>query len=142
MSEDEKPFTVTDRRHFTSEGRARQDEEEKPASQDEKPAPAAASAADEDIEDREEPAGGGPVLDFAGLLVSLGAQAQLLMAGDPSVPGGGPPDLAGARGFISLLETLKEKTEGRRTPDEDHILDALLYQLRLEYVARSKTVGA
>ena len=37
--------------------------------------------------------------------------------------------------MIGVLEMLKDKTEGRRTPQEDQLLDGLLYELRMAYVA-------
>jgi hypothetical protein len=75
-------------------------------------------------------------MDFIGLLVSLATQASYLMSPEPA--SGAPPDLAAARSIIGLLEILKEKTEGRRTPDEDRVLDGLLYELRMAFVARTR----
>jgi hypothetical protein len=57
-------------------------------------------------------------------------------------PEGGGADLEGARDLISLLETLKEKTEGRRTEPEDRLIDGLLYELRMGYVQRSGKASA
>jgi hypothetical protein len=37
---------------------------------------------------------------------------------------------------------LREKTEGRRTPDEDRILEGILYELRMAYVAGTRAGGA
>jgi hypothetical protein len=138
MSDDKKPFTVNDRRHFTSEGEARSEAEESEAS-----APAAAvpeaprSAGDEPL-----PAGDpGESLDFIGLLVSLGAQAGALLGlHEPGDPGAaqGHVDLQGARGIIGLIEILERKTEGRRTPEEDQVLSGLLYDLRMAYLARAR----
>ena len=75
-------------------------------------------------------------MDFIGLLVSLATQAGYLMSPEPG--SGAPPDLAAARSIIGLLEILKEKTEGRRTPDEERVLDGLLYELRMAFVARTR----
>ena len=47
-----------------------------------------------------------------------------------------------ARSLIGILEMLKDKTEGRRTPREDQVLDGLLYELRMAYVARAREGGA
>jgi hypothetical protein len=44
--------------------------------------------------------------------------------------------------MIAILEMLRDKTEGRRTPDEDAVLDGLLYELRMGYVAVARAVGA
>jgi hypothetical protein len=73
--------------------------------------------------------------DFLGLLISLGAQASMLLMGGPE---GEPPDLESAKALIDLLTSLKEKTEGRRTPQEDQLLDGLLYELRMAYVQATK----
>jgi hypothetical protein len=78
-------------------------------------------------------------MDFIGLLVSLATQASYLMSPEP---GSGAPDMAGSRAIIGLLEVLKEKTEGRRTPDEDRVLGGLLYELRMAFVARNRAEKA
>lgn len=146
MTEEKKPFTVSDRRHFTPEGEARAVEEKAP----EAPRPAAEASAPPPRPEPARPAearpeedeGGGPYpLDFTGLLISLGTQAAMLLGGGP--PGEGPePDPEGARAFITLLEVLQEKTEGRRTPEENQVLESLLFQLRMEYVSRTQVKGA
>ena len=147
MTEEKKPFTVSDRRHFTPEGEARVVEEsapEAPRAAASEPAPPprrepvtpSAPAPLEDV-----PAGPYPV-DFTGLLISLGTQAAMLLAGGGPEEGGGEPDPEGARAFITLLEVLQEKTEGHRTPEENQVLESLLFQLRMEYVSRTQVKGA
>jgi hypothetical protein len=146
MTEEKKPFTVSDRRHFTSEGEARKVEEtvaEAPAARTSAPAtppPRRAPAASVPPPARERPQA--YPLDFTGLLLSLGTQAAMLLGGGSPDEGGPPPDPEGARAFISLLEVLQEKTQGRRTLEEDQVLEDLLYQLRMEYVARTQVKGA
>lgn len=39
---------------------------------------------------------------------------------------------------IELLAMLKEKTKGNLSSDEDHLLNGLLYDLRLKYVEGQK----
>jgi Domain of unknown function (DUF1844) len=144
MSDDKKSFTVNDRRHFTAEGETRGED----TPRDEATA-ASAPAATAEPQPRHTDAAGPergeegqrPALDFGGLLLSLGAQASLLlgMAGEDDEA---PPDLQGAQAIIALLETLREKTEGRRTEDEDRILQAILYELRMAYVSRARAGGA
>jgi hypothetical protein len=142
MSDDKRSFTVNDRRHFTAEGETRDD-----SSREEATAPAATADPRPPRVDPAGPARGEdgprPALDFAGLLLSLGAQASLLLglAGEEEEDEG-PPDLPGAQAIIALLETLRDKTEGRRTEDEDRILQAILYELRMAYVSRARAGGA
>jgi hypothetical protein len=148
MSEDKKPFTVSDRRHFTSEGEVRKSDTDQPS-----PAsrPAAEASAGATAPPKAATPAPGPAVadadderanrfpsDLLGLLISLGAQASmLLMAG----PEGESPDLEGARSLIELLGVLKEKTEGRRTPPEDQLLEGLLYELRMAFVQATKAAG-
>ena len=140
MTEEKKSFTVKDRRHFTADGETRDETvDPEPAP----PRPVSAASGSRASNGPEHPdAGPGPGLDFAGLLLSLGAQASLLLGlGDEEEPGA-PPDLRGAQAIISLLEVLRNKTEGRRTPDEERILQGILYELRMAYVAGTRAGGA
>ncbi|PYQ12656.1 MAG: hypothetical protein DMF80_17025 [Acidobacteria bacterium] len=90
MTEEKKPFTVSDRRHFTAEGEARLSTEEpaapvatpKPPPLPEPPAPAKRTAPPP-VVDEEDPSlvGGGegaPPMDFVGLLLSLAPAAAPL----------------------------------------------------------------
>lgn len=130
MSEDKKPFTVTDRRHFNAEGDSVPEETAAPV------AGAAAEAVPHDLADGGDEPDVPPVpTDLSGLVVMLASQASLLMGGAPGEDG---PDLEGARAFIDLLEMLQEKTRGNRTPDEDRLLQEVLYQLRMAFVSRPR----
>ena len=153
MSEDKKPFTVSDRRHFTPEGEVRRSDADEPAAGPagltggEPAVPAAARPAAEAAAAPSPAAPGGDAdderasrfpSDFLGLLISLGAQGSMLLMGGPE---GETPDLEGARSLIELLGVLKEKTEGRRTPQEDQLIDGLLYELRMAFVQATKAAG-
>lgn len=41
--------------------------------------------------------------------------------------------------LIDILILLRERTEGRRTPEESQALDELLYDLQLRYVRATKS---
>jgi hypothetical protein len=132
---EEKPFTVTDRRLFAPDGSRRADAEPADAA-----APAAVPAA-HPAEPSPRPSLGESV-DFSQFLLSLAAQAGLALQ-----PGGGgegvaPHEaLAHARSFIGILEMLEDKTRGRRTAEEDRLLDDLLYELRMVYLERKGAVA-
>jgi hypothetical protein len=129
MSQSEKPFTVSDRRHFTPEGRPRDEASPDEAATEESSKPVTAEA---------DPAQQSPA-EFAPFLLGLAAQAGQLIAGQ-GLPEGTTPEqgLVGAREIIGVLEMLKDKTEGRRTPDEDALLSELLFELRMAYVGRTR----
>jgi hypothetical protein len=140
MSEREKSFTVSDRRHFTPEGQAREEggsapEPVVPPSGAPLEGTAAAQAAGEATS---APPPAGPV-DFSQFLLSLGAQAAALLSGAaPDKPAERASALEAARSVIAILEMLRDKTEGRRTPDEERLLDGLLFELRMAFVERSR----
>jgi hypothetical protein len=132
MSQSEKSFTVSDRRHFTPEGRPR-DETSQPKAGERQP-----EAAAETAEPRSAPAAERPA-DFSHFLLGLAAQAGQLIAGE-ELPEGTTPEqaLSGARSIIAILEMLKDKTEGRRTAEEDALVAQLLFELRMAYVERTR----
>jgi hypothetical protein len=131
MSQTEKPFNVSDRRHFTAEGRPR--EEEAAAPDPQSPQHSTPSAPDPGATAEDRPA------EFSHFLLGLAAEAGRLLAGE-GVPEGTPraAALASARSIVAILEMLKDKTEGRRTPEEDALLADLLFQLRMAYVERMR----
>jgi hypothetical protein len=165
MSDDKKPFTVTDRRHFTAEGRARETEPaESPAvapPRPPEPPPVRASAApeprmpepparenggfdDDDMGgaegDEELPAF---PTDLLGLIGSLATQATMLLAGDPaSRRPPSPPELDAVRSIIALLDALHEKTKNNRDAQEERVLDGVRYELKMAFVARTRAGGA
>ena len=135
MSQTEKPFTVSDRRHFTPEGRPRDDAEDA-APGPKRPTPPASPEASP-------PRRRGRPADFSQFLLTLAAQAGMLLCGEGLPEGTDPGEaLEGARSVISILEMLKEKTEGRRTSAEETLLDELLFQLRMAYVEKTRAGGA
>jgi hypothetical protein len=134
MSESDKSFTVSDRRHFTPDGRPRDEngEEAAGALPREEATPA--------VGPKEAPAG---PADFSEFLLGLAAQVGMLLSEPPAAPGVPPGKaLEAARSIISILDMLKDKTEGRRTPAEEALLADLLYQLRMAYVAKTRAGGA
>jgi hypothetical protein len=126
MTDENKSYKVTDRRHSTIESEAAVVDE----ASAEAPAPAPAGSAPDE--------GSAPPADFTGFVLSLAQQAAMLMSGAE----GHPPDLKGARWMISILEMLRDKTEGRRTPPESEALESILYELRMVFVQRSRAGGA
>jgi Domain of unknown function (DUF1844) len=150
MSEDRKGFTVNDRRHFRADGELRSQEPEEstvpvPAPVVEPEVVAAPISPPEAPErPRSRPKAGpamGQAIALSDLLVQFAGSASVLLG--LGAPEGETPeiDLDGAREVIGILEMLRDKTEGRRTPEEDALIDGILYELHLSYVARSRPGG-
>jgi hypothetical protein len=75
-------------------------------------------------------------LTFSGFVLSLATTAALHFGdiADPETGQPGEPDLDSAARIIELLEMLQKKTQGNLLPEEDKLLDDLLYELRLRFV--------
>jgi hypothetical protein len=135
MNDEKHSFTVKDRRHFTPEGETREPTVDRetvgaqPSVDPEQQVPRDTGH----LEHEDAP------VTFAGFLAGLAAQGGMLL-GLAAVEGeqSPPTDLRGARHVISVLEMLKEKTEGKRTTEEDRIIDGVLYELRMAFVKASE----
>lgn len=132
-SEEDREFTVIDKR------RAPQPEEE--GRQPEAPRTSSPMLGDAP---RSEPQGSAPrssalTPDLSSLFLMLGTSAMIHLGQAPDpVTGQSGRDLAQARYAIEMLGLLKEKTEGRRSLEENQLLEELLYDLRMRYVQVSK----
>lgn len=149
MSEQEKGFTVKDRRRFDSSGAARGEAEpEQERAQEPKPQPEPQAPPQESapkVEPQEQakgapgPQGGRrhqlPPVDFSGLILSL-AHATMMHLGQIPGPGGQPmpPELDLARHTIDTIAMLQEKTKGNLDPEEKKLIDTALVELRMAFV--------
>jgi len=126
---------VTDRRKFTPEGQRRADgPEEQEEARPVPPPRAEREGVGFERRPLEEPEG----VDFT-LLVNAMAQQALFFLGEIPHPGSGKPtvNLEQARLQIDMLDLLRVKCRGNLTAEEEGLLERVLYQLRMLYVARS-----
>ena len=74
---------------------------------------------------------------FATLVLSLVTNAAVLLGDMPDPVSGKArdPDLEGASHMIDLLAMLGEKTRGNLTAEEADLLQQVLYDLRMRFVA-------
>ena len=89
------------------------------------------------------PEGGGsalPQIDFSTFVLSLSTSAfyHLGLVPDPETGKPAEPNLALARQTIDTLEVLQVKTRGNLDAQEAHLLESLLYELRLRFVGAPK----
>ena len=155
MSEEEKKdqgFRVSDRRRFTvaedgapaEEGKAKEEEKaaqeegKQPEPKEESPPEQAEAAGQAKEAEKKEPASL-PEIDFATFVVSLSTSVliHLGVVADP-VSSEQKKDLALAKQTIDMLGMLQEKTRGNLTKEEGQLLESMLYDLRMRYVAESK----
>jgi hypothetical protein len=158
--DDAPAFKVIDRRRFAADGSERaEDAEPAPASTPPPqsgapqnaassappvtPAAAAADAAPELAMPHGEPYEERPSApfepSFGTLLISLSTQALMHLGEIPDLEGGeARRDLAAARHIIDLIAVLERKTQGNLDADEAALLERILYDLRMRFVAISR----
>ena len=138
MGEEDKGFTVRDRR-FSSEQPAGDEsvqQTEAPAQETGKEPPPQAERPDAQTEadpaDNESPL---PQINFATFIFSLNSSA-LVHLGVIEDPGTGQKtkNLPLAKQTIDILGIMEEKTRGNLSSDEDNMLKNILHDLRIMYV--------
>ena len=80
---------------------------------------------------------------FVGFVLSL-AHTAAVHFGDVANPATGQTgdvNLDAARQMIEILSLLEEKTRGNLSAEERQLLDQILYELRVRYVAAQKPVS-
>lgn len=83
-----------------------------------------------------------PPASFPLLLTTLATQAMVGLGAVPNpLTNKAERDLEQAKHFIDLLGILEERTKGNLTAEERRLLDAFLFDLRLQYVEASSTEG-
>lgn len=138
---------VTDRRHFTADGERRSELLDEPeeavgsrvgSESAASGAPVSPSAAGFERRPLDEPEG----VDFT-MLINAMAQPALLFLGEIPHPGTGKATFnpEQARLQIDMLDLLRVKCRGNLSAEEEGLLERVLYQLRMLYVARTGTPG-
>ena len=144
MKEEETGFVIKDRRHFTTDGEAKpeeekQNEEKKSGSDPEKKGPATSKSKPVTRAEEKKETVPFPEVTFSTLLLSL-VSSSLVHLGEVPDPTTGETktELAMVKHTIDTIAMLKEKTVGNLTSDEEKMIEHILYDLRMRYVSASK----
>ena len=156
--EEKKPFTVQDRRRFSAEGEAKPEAPEEksfteqprpqervlksgPSSGPAQDAPGGPSSGQREraSADYENASRAQSEITFASFMLGLSTEALALL-GEMPHPATGEKiqDLVGAQQIIDVIALLKEKTRGNLSHDEDNLIDAILFDLRMKYVEKAR----
>jgi hypothetical protein len=129
MAEEEKGFTIKDRRAFDQTGDLKKEETgETPKKEEKKSEP-------EPPPRKEAERGPLPEVNFNSLIFSLSSSALLHLGeiADPTT-GAKNKDLPLAKHTIDTIAMLKEKTKGNLNEEENRFLESILADLRWRYV--------
>jgi len=138
MTKEQEGFKVTDKRGFQEGGESRtsgvsEKEENKPVDappHDEKKS----GASEQDAKQL-------PPIDFPSYLLSYYTQGLVLLGEVPSpYSGKKEEDVEAARHTIDILTMLEEKTKGNLNQDEEKLLENVLYELRMKYMAKTNRI--
>lgn len=82
-----------------------------------------------------------PEVNFSNFVTSLGLQV-LISLGEVENPFTSKKEknLKQARFIIDTLDVLKEKTKGNLNEEEDKILESIIYELKMKYIANQEGV--
>jgi len=151
--EQNKAFKVDDRRRFSSEGELKPEHrgpeqappqlsnperaEEAPATGgSEKPSRAQEAHASREFSQRREQT---PDITFSTFVVGLSTQALVHLGELPDPHTNRPAkDLPAAQQLIDIIAMLETKTRGNLERDEQAMLQAILFELRMKYVERAR----
>lgn len=136
MAAEDSGFKVSDRRLFTEDGELREESSKEASNQtfvrESGDVPHLSQNAPNDAE---------MPMDFQALVFSLSSTAlfQLGIAPDP-VTGKVEKDLTSAKETIDILGILQDKTKGNLTPEEAHLLNDCVHDLRMAYLKVAQTI--
>ena len=83
-----------------------------------------------------------PKIDLTTFFLSISSAAFMgLGVVPPGMEGESQVDLELAKQNIDLLELMHEKTRGNRTPEEDRLLEQLLFETRMRFVEKQRQMS-
>ena len=82
-----------------------------------------------------------PSIDFNTFVLSLSTSALMHLGKLPGAGDDSTVNLAHAKQSIDCIALLEEKTRGNLTGEEERLITEVLYDLRLRFVAATKTAG-
>jgi hypothetical protein len=133
--QDEQGFRITDKRGFRENGET----PDASSATKETPAGASSSAAANAATEQELPPR--PPIDFPSYLLSYYTQGLVLLGEVPNpYTNKKEEDVEAARHTIDILTMLEQKTKGNLTKEEQQLLETVLYELRMKFMAKTDRI--
>jgi hypothetical protein len=127
-------FKVTDRRGF-QEGAVSNNSETAGSSSKAESAPETTAPSAPDSDESM------PPIDFPSYILSYYTQGLVLMGEVPNpYTNKKEEDLASAQHIIDILAMLEQKTKGNLSSDEGSLLESVLYELRMKFMAKTNRI--
>lgn len=127
--QEDQGFSVKDKRLFSEDGKLREEVAEETKKEKEEQSRTAAPA--------QETPGMGPPIDFPSYVLTYYTQGLVLLGEVPNpYTNKTEENLEGVRHTVDILGMLKDKTKGNLAAEEEKLLDSVLYELRIKYMAK------
>jgi hypothetical protein len=132
--QEEQGFTVTDKRGFREDGEAVPRENAQGTENKPETPPKPSSDQGQDVPPR-------PPIDFPSYILSYYTQGLVLLGEVPNpYTNKKEEDVEAARHTIDILSMLEEKTKGNLGSDEQQLLQSVLYELRMKFMAKTNRI--
>ena len=132
--QEEQEFKVTDKRGFREDPVPNASEPADTASKVE-------SSPKTETPPKQEPEASSPPIDFPSYLLSYYTQGLVLLGEVPNpYTNKKEEDLESARNIIDILTMLEQKTKGNLSKDEGQLLESVLYELRIKFMAKTNRI--
>jgi hypothetical protein len=126
--QEEQGFKVTDKRSFSEDGESLKEPVPEESPEQKQTEPSA-------------PGGTPPKIDFPSYILSYYTQGLVLVGEVPNpYTNKKEEDLDGARHIIDILEMLQEKTKGNLAKEEQQLVESVLYELRMKFMAKTNRI--
>ncbi len=137
--QDSQGFTVKDKRAFREDGEIRK--ETIPPEQLKRDQADPFKVVNDTARPEEVPPGTGPKIDFPSYILSYYTQGLVLLGEVPNpYTNKKEEDVEAARHTVDILEMLQEKTKGNLSQEEGQLLDSVLYELRMKFMAKTNRI--
>ncbi len=135
--QEEQNFRVSDKRIFREDGELRDPEKQEKTEE----TAAAQSSSAAEIKSSSEEAPPRPPIDFPSYILSYYTQGLVLLGEVPNpYTNKKEEDTQGARHTVEILTMLQEKTRGNLSKNEEQLLENVLYELRMKYMAKTNQI--
>lgn len=127
--QEEQGFRITDKRGFREDGAASAE----PAGTENQP-PSQESAPPGEADKR-------PSIDFPSYILSYYTQGLVLLGEVPNpYTNKKEEDVEAARHTVDILSMLEQKTKGNLSKEEAQLLESVLYELRIKFMAKTNRI--
>jgi len=137
--QEEQSFRVTDKRGFREDGEPTAPEPQ--ANEKEKEAPVVEQSSTKEEQPPEKETPPRSPIDFPSYILSYYTQGCVLLGEVPNpYTNKKEEDLEAAKHTVDILSMLEQKTKGNLSKEEQQLLESVLYELRMKFMAKTNRI--